>query len=151
MTSDVDDLYQQVIIDHQRSPRNFGPLENANLNGEGFNPLCGDRFIVHLKVEDDVIQDVKFEGAGCAISVASASMMTEAIRGRSKAEVEELFDKFHALIMQEPSGSANAEALGKLAVFKGIWEYPVRVKCASLAWHTMNSAIHQEEETATTE
>jgi nitrogen fixation NifU-like protein len=140
--SDLTDLYQEIILDHNRQPRNFGALPECNHEAEGYNPLCGDRLNVYLTVVDDVIQDIHFDGSGCAISKASASLMTEAVKGKTLAEVEALFGGFHDLLTGDPSvrGEAPAE-LGKLAVFEGVREFPVRVKCATLAWHTLQAAL----------
>lgn len=146
--SDLRDLYQEVIVDHGRRPRNFGPLPEANRHAEGFNPLCGDRLTLHLKMADGVIREARFEGAGCAISTASASLMTEALKGRSPAEAEALFEHFHALVTGEGEASAG---LGKLAVLAGVREFPTRVKCATLAWHTLRAALHDENRPVSTE
>ena len=145
--SDLRDLYQEVILDHNRRPRNFGPLPAANRSAEGHNPLCGDRVTVYLDVEGDRIQDVSFEGAGCAISTASASLMTEALKGRSLEEARTLFHGFHELVTKGDEG----EDLGKLAVFTGVREYPMRVKCATLAWHTLMAALDAKDQPVTTE
>lgn len=146
--SDLRALYEEVILDHNRHPRNF--LKNppgATHHAHGFNPLCGDEFSIHLKVEDGVIRDAGFEGAGCAISTASASLMTEAVKGKTVAEVEVLFRDVHGMLTHEgPVGE-----VGKLAVLAGVQEYPMRVKCATLAWHTMRAALEQRAETVTTE
>lgn len=137
--TDLQELYQSVILDHNRKPRNFGVLEGANREAEGKNPLCGDHVKVELVVKDDVINDIKFTGEGCAISKASASLMTAAVKGKSRAEVDALFHKFHALVMgQDPDGGKE---LGQLVVFSGVSRFPVRVKCASMAWHTLKSAL----------
>jgi nitrogen fixation NifU-like protein len=137
--SDLQELYQSVILDHNRKPRNFGPLDGANRSADGKNPLCGDQVTVALHVVDDVIQDVKFTGHGCAISKASASLMTAAVKGKSRVDAEALFQKFHALVLgQDPE---NGKALGQLVVFSGVSRFPVRVKCASLAWHTLKAAL----------
>ena len=150
--SDLRELYQEVILDHGRKPRNFGPLPGANREAHGHNPLCGDKLDVHLKVKDGVVEDVKFEGAGCAISVASASLMTEALKGRTEAEAHALFEKFHALLTgEEVFSPEQLEELEKLAVFSGVRDYPLRVKCATLGWHTMNAALEQADETVVTE
>ena len=150
--SDLRELYQEVILDHGRKPRNFGPLEGANREAHGHNPLCGDKLDVHVKVRDGIVEDVKFEGAGCAISVASASLMTEAMKGRSEADAHALFEKFHAMITGEADVTLEQlEALDKLAVFSGVRDYPLRVKCATLGWHTMNAALEQAETTVVTE
>ena len=148
---DLRDLYQEVILDHGKRPRNFGPLASANRRAEGYNPLCGDRETVSLRLEGDVVKDVAFEGAGCAISTASASMMTESVRGRSRAEAEALFAKFHDLITGESKAPAGGPALGKLEVFSGVREYPVRIKCATLPWHTFKAALEGEGQTVSTE
>ncbi len=145
----MNELYQSVILDHNRSPRNFGRLDDANRHAEGQNPLCGDELSVWVKLgDDDRIEDVKFEGAGCAISKASASLMTSAVKGRTRQEALDLFSRFHALVTGKADTSAE---LGKLAVFKGVAEFPVRVKCASLSWHTLKAALESPESTVTTE
>ena len=150
--SDLRELYQEVILDHGRKPRNFGPLPGANREAHGHNPLCGDKLDVQLKMKDGVVEDVKFEGAGCAISVASASLMTEALKGRTEAEAHALFEKFHALLTgEEVFSPEQLEELEKLAVFSGVRDYPLRVKCATLGWHTMNAALEQADETVVTE
>ena len=147
--SDLRDLYQEVILDHNRKPRNFGPLPGADHTAEGSNPLCGDRVKVSLKMKGDVLSEIAFEGAGCAISTASASLMTEALKGKTVAEARALFDGFHRLLTTgEAAGDAGrpigADAeLDKLAVFSGVRAYPMRVKCATLAWHTLKSALDQ--------
>lgn len=147
--SELRELYQQVILDHHKRPRNSRVLPDANRAADGFNPLCGDKIHLTLKVEDGVVRDVGFQGAGCAISTASASMMTEALKGKSEDEVLRLFDLFHDML----TGAAEpeAEALGKLAAFSGVREFPVRVKCATLAWHTLRAALQQSRETVATE
>jgi nitrogen fixation protein NifU and related proteins len=135
-------LYQDMILDHNRSPQNYGRLEGANRMVEGNNPLCGDRLVVWLRLEEDLIQDATFEGAGCAISKASASLMTAAVKGKTRAEAESLFERFRQLV----TGTLNpteAQSLGKLAVFSGVSEYPIRVKCASLSWHAMKAGLDQ--------
>jgi nitrogen fixation NifU-like protein len=151
MDSELRELYQQVILDHNKSPRNFRKLENANFEAEGYNPLCGDRIDVFIKLENDIIKDISFQGSGCAISKASASLMTSMLKGKSKAEAEELFNKFHDLITGKLGDNPSIEDLGKLAVFAGVKEFPARVKCASLAWHTMQSALSKEEKVISTE
>jgi nitrogen fixation protein NifU and related proteins len=133
------DLYRDVILDHNRRPRNFGALESADASVEGFNPMCGDRLTVRLKMDDDKISDIRFEGQGCAISTASASMMTEAVKGRTRAEALKLFDRVHELLTDD--AAPPADELGKLAALSGVREYPARVKCASLCWHTLASAL----------
>jgi nitrogen fixation NifU-like protein len=139
---DLRELYQETILDHSRQPRNHHPLEGAR-RAEGFNPLCGDQATVYVKLEGDRIADLAFTGKGCSISTASASMMTEALKGKTKGEAEGLFERFHALVTMPPdlARAASAPELGKLAVFSGVAEFPVRVKCASLAWHTLRSAL----------
>jgi nitrogen fixation NifU-like protein len=151
--SDLRELYQDMILDHTRRPRNFGPLPEANRRAEGHNPLCGDRATVFVRLEGDKVTDVRFQGAGCSISTASASMMTESVKGKTRAEVEALFDRFHRLITGDPSRAAAnaAPELGKLAVFSGVCEFPVRVKCASLAWHTLKAALAGQDKPVSTE
>ena len=147
---DLKDLYQEVIVDHNRSPRNFGKLENADKTLEGFNPLCGDRLSLYLKLEDDLITDISFDGSGCAISVASASLMTEAMKGKSIEEAESLFHQFHQLVTGN-EGDVDQEKLGKLAAIAGVRDYPTRVKCATLCWHTLHSALTSDSTTVSTE
>ncbi len=148
--SDLRELYQEVILDHNKRPRNFGPLEDASHTAIGHNPLCGDLLRVFLKMKDGVIEEVRFEGSGCAISKASASMMTDAIKGKTIEEVGTLYEGFHEMVTGEPGAELPA-ALGKLAVFAGVCEYPARVKCASLAWHTLDAALHGAGEKVSTE
>lgn len=149
---DLKDLYQEVIIDHNRHPRNFGKLENPTQMAEGYNPLCGDKLNLYLKTEDDVITDVSFDGSGCAISVASASLMTDSLKGKSIKEAEQLFQNFHDLIIVEENPDIDQmQALGKLAALAGVKAYPARVKCATLCWHTLHSALLGEDAPATTE
>ncbi|MGB1799771.1 MAG: Fe-S cluster assembly sulfur transfer protein SufU [Gammaproteobacteria bacterium] len=136
---DLKDLYQEVIVDHNRSPRNFGKLPGANKTLEGFNPLCGDKLTLYLKTDGVDIEDISFDGSGCAISVASASLMTEAMKGKTLEEAEKLFNVFHNLITTDEE--ADIEKLGKLAALAGVKAYPARVKCASLCWHTLHSVI----------
>ena len=147
MTADLNDLYQEVILDHNKRPRNFRVLERPSHHAEGFNPLCGDRLDLFINVEDDHIADVGFQGSGCAISKASASLMTDAIKGRSVAEARDLFARFHRMVTT-PTDHA-VEDLGKLSVLAGVREFPVRVKCASLAWHTLKAALDREEQVTT--
>ena len=144
------DLYQEVILDHNRSPRNFGPLDDADLRADGHNPLCGDRLSIAVKVADGVVTDLRFEGSGCAISKASASLMTEGIKGKTLVEARALFDRFHRLVTDGTAPPDDA-ALGKLAVFAGVRDYPARVKCAILAWHTLRSAVDDRHEVVSTE
>jgi nitrogen fixation NifU-like protein len=148
--ADLRDLYQEVILEHSKQPRNYRELGNADHKAEGYNPLCGDHFTVYLKMDGDKIQDVSFQGAGCAISKASASMMTQSVKGKTLAEAEKIFEQFHKLVTgAERNGSQ--EELGKLAVFSGVSEFPVRVKCATLAWHTLHAALEGKQETISTE
>jgi nitrogen fixation NifU-like protein len=147
--SDLRELYQEVILDHHKRPRNFHKLEDANRHAEGFNPLCGDRIQLYLRVEDGVVRDAGFEGSGCAISTASASLMTEMVKGRTEAESEALFEKFHDLVTGR--SVPESSSIGKLAVFSGVREYPVRVKCAILAWHTLRAALQGRLEKVATE
>jgi nitrogen fixation NifU-like protein len=135
------ELYQEVILDHHRRPRNFGKLANANRHAEGFNPLCGDRVTVYALVEGNLIRDVSFEGSGCAICVASCSLMTDELKGRSIADAEKLFGRFHDLVTGDGTAETDTKALGKLAVFEGVREFPVRVKCATLPWHALKAAL----------
>ena len=146
---DIADLYQELIVDHSRRPRNFRRLEAPTHKAEGFNPLCGDRVRVFLNLEEDIVRDVTFEGEGCAISKASASLMTESVKGKTKAEVERLFYRFRDLA----TGSAETDvaALGKLAVFSGLRGFPARVKCATLAWHTLHAAFEEKADVVSTE
>jgi nitrogen fixation protein NifU and related proteins len=151
MDQELRELYQQVILDHNKSPRNFRKMENATQHAEGYNPLCGDHIDIYLLIEDGVVKDVSFKGEGCAISKASASLMTAILKGKTKEEAEKLFEKFHDLVTGKLGENPNTDELGKLAVFAGVQEFPVRVKCASLAWHTMMNALHNKEEKVTTE
>ncbi len=143
-----DDLYQEIILDHSKHPRNCHPMDDANRKAEGYNPLCGDKLKLYLKLEDGIVKDVSFEGSGCAISTASASLMTESLKGKTREEAVKLLDRFHELLTTE---SPVSKDLGKLVVFCGVREYPARVKCATLAWHTLKSALNNSGETATTE
>ena len=147
--SDLQDLYQEVILDHGRNPRNFRIIHGASADAEGLNPLCGDHYHVYLKLEGDRIADLSFQGAGCAISKASASLMTSALRGKTVAEAEDLFQRFHKMVVE--GDRTQAENLGKLAVLKGVCDFPTRVKCASLVWHTLHSALHGEHKPVSTE
>ena len=148
--SELSELYQQVILDHNKKPRNFHRLENANRSAEGHNPLCGDQLSVYLHVEDDQVKEVSFEGSGCAISKASASMMTQAVKGKTKQEAETLFNEFHRMATGDLDEENEPNHLGKLKIFAGVRDFPARVKCATLSWHTMHAAL-EGEESATTE
>lgn len=147
--SDLSDLYQQVILDHNKKPRNFHKLEAANRRADGHNPLCGDQLTVYLQMEDDVVKEISFEGSGCAISKAAASMMTQSVKGKSRVEAETLFTEFHKMVTGELDEEAMPNNLGRLKIFAGVRDYPARVKCASLSWHTMNAALHGEDSTTT--
>jgi nitrogen fixation NifU-like protein len=149
--SDLDDLYQEVILDHNKSPRNFRAMADANRKAEGYNPLCGDHVTVYLRLKDGVIDDISFQGSGCAISKASASMMTAALKGKSAAAAHELFESVHRMLTGEAGPDGAAEKLGKLAILSGVCKFPARVKCASLAWHTVHSALQGDDKGATTE
>lgn len=156
--SDLRDLYQELILEHSKAPRNFRVLSDANGHAEGYNPLCGDHFTIYLQMDGDTIRDVTFQGTGCAISKASASMMTQTVKGKTKAEAEELFHRFHALVTNQPNspgkganGTSKEDHLGKLAVFAGVRDYPVRVKCATLAWHTLHAALAGAQQPVSTE
>jgi nitrogen fixation NifU-like protein len=143
--SELSELYQQVILDHNKKPRNFRKLETANHSAEGFNPLCGDQLTVYLNLEDDAVKEITFEGSGCAISKAAASMMTQAVKGKTKQQAEQLFSEFHGMVTGELDEETNANSLGNLKIFSGVREFPVRVKCASLPWHTMHAALNNQE------
>jgi nitrogen fixation NifU-like protein len=151
VTADLGDLYQEIILEHSKAPRNYRKPANANQEAEGYNPLCGDRCTVYVDVEDGAIKDIGFQGSGCAISRASASMMTQALKGKSKTEAAELFEQFHRLVTGEKDAMAKAEELGKLAVFSGVSKFPARVKCATLAWHTLQAALEDKHEPVSTE
>jgi nitrogen fixation NifU-like protein len=148
MTSELQDLYQEVILDHNRRPRNFRAIGDGH-RSEGYNPLCGDRVAVYLRIENDVISDVSFQGSGCAISKASASLMTESVKGKTIAEAESLRERFHQMITAPPE--TPLPDLGKLTVLAGVRQFPMRVKCASLAWHTLRSAAEARDEVVSTE
>lgn len=147
---DLKDLYRDVIVDHNRNPRNFGKLDPADAHADGHNPLCGDRLSLYVNLDGDRIREVKFDGSGCAISVASASLLTEAVKGKSRREVKSLFDDMHALLTQHDA-SVDPAKLGKLAALSGVREFPARVKCASLCWHTLNAALDSQAEPVSTE
>jgi len=151
MSSDLRELYQSVILVHSKRPRNFCKPKCSNRTAEGVNPLCGDQLTVYLNVEDDVVKDVGFKGTGCAISTASASLMTQSIKGKKIGEVEHLFNGFREMVTSSPQSTVEIEGLGKLSVFSGVREFPMRVKCATLAWHAMSEALGDTGEAATTE
>ena len=147
--SELSELYQQVILDHNKKPRNFRRLETANRTAEGYNPLCGDQLKVYMQLEDEVVQDVSFEGSGCAISKAAASMMTQSVKGKTRQEAETLFNEFHRMVTGELDEAATPHNLGRLTIFSGVRDFPARVKCASLSWHTMYAALKGEETVST--
>ena len=142
--SELSDLYQEVILDHNKNPRNFREIEDADQYADGKNPLCGDALRVYVTLDGDTVTDVSFKGSGCAISKASASMMTQAVKGRTKQEAEAIFDEFHRMVTGELDAERDENHLGKLKIFAGVLEFPARVKCASLSWHTLNAALHGE-------
>jgi len=149
--ADLSDLYNEMITEHGKKPRNYRVLGEGSRHVEGYNPLCGDRFTVYLKIDGDVVRDASFQGKGCAISTASASIMTEALKGKTRAEAEALFRTFHDLLTGKLDPEAEADRLGKLVAFAGVPRFPVRVKCATLAWHTMHAALTDEAQTVSTE
>ena len=149
--SDLRELYQTTILDHNKQPRNFRVPDGANREAAGHNPLCGDRVTVHVRLDDGVVKDIGFQGNGCAISTASASLMTQAVKGHTVAEVQKLFDAFHELVTSDPQQEVDDSGVGKLAVLAGVREYPVRVKCATLAWHTLRAALAGSATTVKTE
>jgi nitrogen fixation protein NifU and related proteins len=149
--SDLRELYQQVILEHCRHPRNFKELEGADRSAEGYNPLCGDQITVYVVVDGDRVADIAFKGSGCAISKASASLMTAEVKGKTLAEAEELFGRFREMVTSARDAEIDEEAVGKLAVFSGVREFPVRVKCATLAWHTLHAALEGEDQPVSTE
>ncbi len=148
--SELSELYQQVILDHNKKPRNYRRLETANRSADGHNPLCGDQLTVYLQLDEGVVKEVSFVGSGCAISKASASMMTQSLKGKTRAEAQILFDEFHRMVMGELDAEGTDNHLGRLKIFAGVRDYPARVKCASLSWHTMHAAL-EGDETVTTE
>ena len=148
--SDLRELYQEVILDHNKHPRNFGEIEGSDRHAEGYNPLCGDRLTVYLNLEKDVITEVAFQGSGCAISKASASLMTDALKGKTVAEARLLFDQFHAMITNNANENSESQ-IGKLAVLAGVRDYPMRVKCAILAWHALRAAVDENNQSVSTE
>jgi len=147
--SELSELYQQVILDHNKKPRNFRKLETANHSAEGYNPLCGDQLTIYLDLENGLVKDVGFEGSGCAISKAAASMMTQAVKGKSKEQVENLFNEFHSMVTGELNEETEENNLGNLKIFAGVREFPVRVKCATLAWHTLHAALNKQDQIST--
>ena len=150
MISEIGELYQEVIIDHSKRPRNFRVLERPDRKAEGYNPLCGDRLVLYLKMDGERIAEIAFQGSGCAISTASASIMTSELKGKTIKETEEIFEKFHQMVTGTPNEDWE-EKLGKLAAFSGVSQFPVRVKCASLCWHTLKAALEEKKETVSTE
>lgn len=151
MTAELRDLYQEVILDHQKSPRNFRPMPDADRAAEGHNPLCGDRVTVYVKLDGGVVRDVSFQGVGCAICTASASMMTAHVKGKPTERIESEFETFHELLTGDADEAEEDESLGKLRIFAGVRKFPIRVKCATLPWHTLHAAISGSEEEVTTE
>jgi nitrogen fixation NifU-like protein len=149
--ADLRDLYQEVILEHSKAPRNYRELKSPDCRAEGFNPLCGDRFTVYVQMQGDSIRDIAFQGSGCAISRASASMMTQSLKGKTKSEAEELFRRFHGVVTGKTRADDSQAELGKLAVFSGVCEFPARVKCATLAWHTVQAALEGKQDAISTE
>ena len=149
--SDLKELYQQIILDHNRNPRNFKKMEDASCSVDGYNPLCGDHYTIYLKLDNGIITEISFQGSGCAISKASASVMSTVLKGKTRAEAEILFESFHHLVRGENENGKSVEELGKLAAFAGVSEFPARVKCAILPWHTMKNALEEKKETVSTE
>jgi nitrogen fixation NifU-like protein len=147
--SELSDLYQEVILEHNKNPRNFREIENADKTAEGHNPLCGDQLKLYLAMENDTVKDVAFKGSGCAISKASASMMTQVVKGKTREEAEIIFDEFHRMVLGEMDEEVEENRLGKLKIFAGVREFPARVKCASLSWHTLHAALNNETEVST--
>jgi nitrogen fixation protein NifU and related proteins len=147
--SELSELYQQVILDHNKKPRNFRKLEHANRSAEGYNPLCGDHLTIYLDVEGDAVKEIAFEGSGCAISKAAASMMTQAVKGKSREQAEELFTEFHSMVTGELDEENEENKLGNLKIFAGVREFPVRVKCATLPWHTLHAALNNKDRVST--
>ena len=151
MNGELRDLYQEVVIDHSKQPRNFRKVEGATRTAEGFNPLCGDQLTLYVKLANGVIEDIGFQGTGCAISKASASLMTAALKGKKQDEALALFKRVHVLLTDGPNGEVKPEEVGKLAALSGVWEFPMRVKCATLAWHTLRSALEGKGDGVSTE
>jgi nitrogen fixation NifU-like protein len=148
---DLRDLYQELILEHSKAPRNYRELTTADRKAEGYNPLCGDRFTVYLQMNGDSIQDISFQGSGCAISKASASMMTQTLKGKTQTEAQEFFERFHKVVTGQAASTNGHQELGKLAVFSGVSEFPMRVKCATLAWHTLQAALEGKQDAVSTE
>jgi nitrogen fixation NifU-like protein len=144
---ELGDLYQEVILDNYKHPKNYGALEDATHKAHGDNPLCGDKIALHVRLKGDVVDDLRFKGLGCAISTAAASLMTEALKGRTRADVDRLFERYHAMVM----GKGAADDLGKLEAFAGVSEFPARVKCATLCWHTLKAALDNQQDPVSTE
>jgi nitrogen fixation NifU-like protein len=149
--TELRELYQQIILDHNKSPRNFGKLDGANHTQEGYNPLCGDHLHIYLHIDKERITDIRFEGSGCAISKASASLMTDTLKGKAVTEAIEIFEQFHTMVTTEVNVPIDEISLGKMAVFAGVREFPMRVKCATLAWHTMKAAVEKDQTPVSTE
>jgi nitrogen fixation NifU-like protein len=147
--SELNDLYQEVILEHNKNPRNFREIENADKVAEGHNPLCGDQLKLYIAMENDTVKDVAFKGSGCAISKASASMMTQVVKGKTREEAEVIFDEFHRMVTGNLNIEEDENRLGKLKIFAGVLEFPARVKCASLSWHTLHAALNNEEAVST--
>jgi nitrogen fixation protein NifU and related proteins len=151
MSADLRDLYQEVVIDHSKQPRNFRKLDGATRTVDGFNPLCGDQLTLYVKLADGIIEDIAFQGSGCAISKASASLMTSALKGHTQPEAQALFERVHTMLTEGPEGGIEPEELGKLAVLSGVWQFPVRIKCATLAWYALRNALQGRGEKVSTE
>jgi nitrogen fixation NifU-like protein len=149
--ADLRELYQDVILEHSKAPRNYRELGSANRKAEGFNPLCGDRYIVYLNLDGDAVLDIAFQGSGCAISKASASLMTQSVKGKTQSQIEELFEDFHKIVTGQTPADGDASEVSKLSVFAGVSAYPVRVKCATLAWHTLRAALAGKDQPVSTE
>ncbi|HMS41668.1 MAG TPA: SUF system NifU family Fe-S cluster assembly protein [Pyrinomonadaceae bacterium] len=147
--SELNDLYQEVILEHNKNPRNFREIETATRTADGNNPLCGDALRVYVEMDGETVKDVAFKGSGCAISKASASMMTQTVKGKTRAEAETIFDEFHKMVTGELDAETDENSLGKLKIFAGVLEFPARVKCASLSWHTLHAALNEEAEVST--
>jgi nitrogen fixation NifU-like protein len=148
---DLRELYQDVILEHSKAPRNYRELSSATRKAEGFNPLCGDRYVVYLDLDGDAVRDIAFEGAGCAISKASASLMTQSVKGKTREQIEKMFEEFHKIVTGQAPDENGVSGAGKLSVFAGVSAYPVRVKCATLAWHTLRAALAGKDQPVSTE